>query len=390
MSPELMLSALVGYPSVVGTPNGALVDFVRDYLASHDISSSVIVGPEGDRYNLFATVGPVDREGYILSAHLDVVPAGEGWSGDPFRLRAEEDRLTGRGAVDMKGFVAAVLTAVPALARLPLSRPIHIALSYDEEAGCRGVPSLIEKLPTLCAPPLGCIVGEPSGLVPVLRHKGKAAIRIVAEGISGHSSRPDLGANAIHALLPALQAVAAEAEAQRAGGPRDANFEPPYSTLQIGTIRGGEALNIIPSQCSAEIEARAIAGVDPLALLRPALEAVAACENLSAEVTAAYPPLALDEDHPLAALAACLSGNAPCPAVSYGTEAGLFEAAGVPSIVCGPGDIARAHRPEEYITRKELNDAHEMVLRLGRHLSQEQPQQVSRGVAPARTGPAVA
>ena len=179
--------------------------------------------------------------------------------------------------------------------------------------------------------------------MPVLRHKGKAAIRVVAEGVSGHSSRPDLGANAIHALLPALQAVAAEAEAQRLGGPRDANFEPPYSTLQIGTIRGGEALNIIPSQCSAEIEARAIAGVDPLMLLQPALEAVAACEGLSAEVTATYPPLALSEDHPLAALAAMLSGNAPCPAVSYGTEAGLFEAAGVPSIVCGPGDIARAH-----------------------------------------------
>ena len=370
MSPESILSSLVAFPSVVGTPNGALVDFVRDYLARHDVSSTVIVGPEGDRYNLFATIGPAGQKGYILSGHLDVVPAGEGgWAGDPFLLRRQGDRLIARGAVDMKGFVAAVLAAVPQLARMDLARPIHIALSYDEEAGCRGVPHLIARLSTLCAPALGCIVGEPSGLVPVLRHKGKAALRVIARGVSGHSSRPDLGSNAIHTLLPALQAAAAEARAQSSTGPRDPHFEPPFSTLQIGKIEGGEALNIIPAFASAEIEARAIAEIDPLDLLKPVMDEVAACNDVSAEVIAAYPSLALDETHPLAALMGQLTGRTPCPAVSYGTEAGLFQAAGIPSIVCGPGDIARAHKPEEYITADELDAAYGMILRLGQYLA---------------------
>lgn len=373
MNPQSLLSSLVAFPSVVGTANGGLVYHVKDYLAAHDIAADVIAGPEGDRFNLFATIGPRDLPGYVLSGHLDVVPAKEPcWRGDPFHLREEGDRLYGRGTVDMKGFVAAVLSAVPGLKAMRLKRPVHIALSYDEEAGCRGVPHLIEKLPTLCAPPLGCIVGEPSGLVPVLRHKGKAALRIVARGRSGHSSRPDLGLNAIHALLPALSAIAAEAERQREGGERNEHFLPPYSTLQIGRIRGGEALNIIPDAASAEIEARAIAGVDPLTLLEPAMRIVAESEGLSAEVIARYPGLSLDADHALAGLTVELTGHAPLAAVSYGTEAGLFQEAGIPAIVCGPGDIARAHKPEEYITVDELLAARDMVLRLGRILSADE------------------
>ncbi|MCB8840356.1 acetylornithine deacetylase [Aurantimonas sp. VKM B-3413] len=382
MNLQSMLSSLVAFRSVVGTHNGALVDYIRDFLATQGVESVVVGGPEGDRFNLFATIGPPDVPGYILSGHLDVVPANEpAWEGDPFRLREVEGRLVGRGAVDMKGFVAAVLSAVPDLVAMNLTRPIHIALSYDEEAGCRGVPHLIAKLPTLCAPPLGCIVGEPSGLVPVLRHKGKAALRIVAAGKSGHSSRPDLGRNAIHAILPALAAMADEAEAQRVGGPSDSHFAPPYSTIQIGRISGGEALNIIPDRAEAEIEARAIAGVDPLALLEPALRIVAADDALSAEIVASYPGLAIGEDHPLAELVSDLSGNKPLAAVSYGTEAGLYQAAGVPAIVCGPGDISRAHKPEEYITVQELRAAAEMVLRLGRRLTagQSRPRAVGTG-----------
>ncbi|MBO0662550.1 acetylornithine deacetylase [Jiella sp. MQZ9-1] len=370
MNPQSMLSNLVAFASVVGTPNGGLIDFIRDFLAGHGVPSVIVGGPEGDRFNLFATLGPVNVPGYILSAHTDVVPATEpAWKGDPFHLRAIDDRLIGRGAVDMKGFVAAVLSAVPQLVCMDLERPIHIALSYDEEAGCRGVPHLIEKLPTLCAPPVGCIVGEPSGLVPVLRHKGKAALRIAAKGLSGHSSRPDLGQNAIHALLPTLGAVAREAERQGQEGPMDAHFAPPYSTLQIGRIAGGEALNIIPDTAIAEIEARAIAGVDPLELLNPALRLVENDERLSAQVIASYPGLSMTEDHPLARFIEGLSGNAPLAAVSYGTEAGLYQQAGIPAIVCGPGDIARAHKPEEYITTAELHGAQTMVLRLGRALS---------------------
>lgn len=359
-----ILERLVAFPSVVGTSNRALMEYVAHYLSEHGARVTRLVGPEGDRENLFATIGDPSLPGYVLSGHVDVVPAQEpGWIGDPFVLRRDGARLIGRGACDMKGFDAAVLAAVPELMAMPLKAPVHIALSYDEEAGCRGVRHLLAKLPELCTAPLGCIVGEPSGLVPVLAHKGKAALRLVATGVSGHSSRPDLGQNAIHALTPALSAAVALAESLTLG-PRDARFTPAHSTVQIGTVAGGQALNIIPDRAEACIEARAIPGVDPRQILAP----LAGMRGVDAKWLSDYPALALDADHPLAVLASEISGHAPLQAVSYGTEAGLFQQAGVPAIVCGPGDIARAHKPEEYLTEPELAGATEMVLALGRRL----------------------
>lgn len=364
-SPTDLLARLVGFPSVVGGPNGDIMGFVGEYLRGHGVEPTLIAGPEGDRWNLFATIGDPSRPGYVLSGHVDVVPAGEpGWQGDPFVLRRNGDRLIGRGACDMKGFVAAALAMMPDLLAMPLSAPIHIALSYDEEAGCRGVPHLLAALPDLCAPPLGAIIGEPSGLVPVLAHKGKAALRLVATGVPGHSSRPDLGANAIHALLPALTAAAAQAVALQSG-PQDARFAPPWSSLQIGTVKGGQAVNIIPDRAEAQIEARAIHGIDPQAILDPV---IAAAGGLAVDWLSSYPALALDPDHLLARLMADLTGTTPLGAVSYGTEAGLYQQAGIPAIICGPGDIARAHRPEEYLTAGELADACALIRRLGRHL----------------------
>jgi acetylornithine deacetylase len=366
MSPEQILSQLVGFPSVVGTPNNAIIAYVRDFLAAHSIQARILPGPEGDRANLFASIGPVDRPGYILSGHLDVVPATEPqWQADPFVLRQDGDRLIGRGACDMKGFVAAILSCVPDLVASDLPVPIHFVLSYDEEAGARGVPHLIAQLSNLCAPSLGCIVGEPSNLVPILRHKGKVAIRATAKGVSGHSSRTDLGVNAIHLLLPVLQAAVEQAEALKSGA-ADPAFEPPYSTLQVGVIRGGSAINIIPDHAELDIEARAIAGVDPNDLLAPIR--AAAGGGVTMRTLSSYPPLAMTEDHPLAALATRISGHTPQAAVSYGTEAGLFERAGVPTIICGPGDISRAHKPEEFITRAELQATRQMVLNLAANL----------------------
>ncbi|WP_205749022.1 acetylornithine deacetylase [Frigidibacter oleivorans] len=367
LPPEAMLARLVAFPSVVGRPNGAITGFVRDWLGIHGALCHVLPGPEGDRANLFATIGPADRPGYVLSGHLDVVPASEpGWLADPFTLRKVGDRLIGRGACDMKGFVAAALALVPELAAMDLAAPIHLALSYDEEAGCRGVPHLLSRLPELCAPPAGAIIGEPSGLVPVLAHKGKAAIRLRADGVAGHSSRPDLGSNAIHALVPVLDAAVAQAAVLRSG-PQDARFAPPWSSLQIGTISGGLALNIIPDRAEAELEARAIAGVEPRDLLAPVTEA-ARTAGVAVETLSSYPALALDPDHPLAALIEDLSGKAPLAAVSYGTEAGLFQAAGVPAVICGPGAIDRAHKPEEYLTTGELDSCCALIRRLGQRL----------------------
>lgn len=364
-----ILRQLVSFASVVGTPNGEIVAWVRDHLARHGVAATVLPGSEGDRANLFATIGPRDRPGFVLSGHLDVVPAGEpGWTSDPFTLTEREGRLVGRGASDMKGFLAAALAAVPALAALGLQRPIHLAFSYDEEAGCRGVPHLLAALPDLCAPPKGAIIGEPSGMRPILAHKGKAAARVTVLGQAGHSSRPDLGRNAIHAMAELLQAAVGTAAALRQG-PLDQAFAPAYSSLQVGTLRGGQAVNIIPDRCTAELEARAIAGVDPSALLAPVRAAAArlVAEGFLVEWQdlSAYPALALAADAPLAALLERLTGQPPLAAVSYGTEAGLYQAAGVPAIICGPGDIGRAHKPDEFIRPEELGACQAMIEALG-------------------------
>jgi len=367
LTPEAMLARLVGFDSVVGRPNAPIIDFLRDGLLGQGLRVHVLPGPEGDRANLLCTIGPQDRPGYVLSGHLDVVPASEpGWRSDPFTLRTEGERLIGRGACDMKGFVAAALAMVPELVRMRLRAPIHLALSYDEEAGCRGVPHLLAALPGLCAPPAGAIIGEPSNLQPVLAHKGKAAIRLRASGVAGHSSRPDLGLNAVHALVPVLAAAVEQARMLQSG-PQDARFAPPWSSLQVGTLTGGQAINIIPEAAQAEIEARAIAGVDPVALLAP-VTAAAEAAGVGVELLSRYPALALPPDHPLAGLIARLSGQEPLGAVSYGTEAGLYQAAGIPAVICGPGDISCAHKPEEYLTRSELRATCALIRRLGETL----------------------
>lgn len=227
-----ILEKLVGFPTVVGTSNADIVAWIRDYLQIHGIAVAVLPGPEGDRSNLFATIGPKEVPGYILSGHMDVVPAAEsGWTSDPFRLRAETGTLFGRGATDMKGFLAAVLASLPRLTASPLRRPIHLAFSYDEEAGCRGVPHMIARLPELCASPLGAIIGEPSGMRAIRAHKGKAAARLTVRGRSGHSSRPDEGLNAIHAIANVLSRAVAAAD-RLTQGPFEHVFEPPYSSCR--------------------------------------------------------------------------------------------------------------------------------------------------------------
>jgi acetylornithine deacetylase len=373
MMVEDLLAKLVAFPSVVGAPNGAIAAWIADYCRAHGATVEVIPGPEGDRCNLFATVGPRDKAGYILSGHMDVVPAGEAeWSSDPFSLRSEGDRRYGRGTTDMKGFLACALAALPKLVASNLSRPIHLALSYDEEAGCRGVPHLIAALPHLCQKPLAAIIGEPSRMQAVRAHKGKAAVRLEVIGRSGHSSQPHLGLNAVQAMAGVITKAVAYGELL-AEGPFDHNFEPPYSSLQVGVIAGGQAVNIIPDRCTADIELRAVSGTSPLSLL----ETVKAdLEALQAEdfrtiwhELSAYPALSLAEDSPLAGLLAELTGKVTLAAVSYGTEAGLYQQAGIEAIICGPGDINRAHRPDEYIALGELHACQQMMEALGARLS---------------------
>jgi acetylornithine deacetylase len=374
MDVKEILARLIAFPSVVGTPNGAIVDWIGDYCRKAGADVTVHLGPEGDRYNLFATVGPREGQGYILSGHMDVVPAGEReWSSDPFVLRAEGDRLFGRGTSDMKGFLACALAALPKLAAMNLLRPIHLAFSYDEEAGSRGVPHLIAELPNLCNAPLGAIIGEPSRMQAVRAHKGKAAVRLEVIGRSGHSSRPDLGLNAIHAMAHLITEVA-EYGKSLTTGPFHHDFAPPYSSLQVGVITGGQAVNIIPDRCTADIEVRAVPGISPSSLLKPVRARLAALEDQGFEVgwheLSAYPGLALPEGSDLATLLKELTGQEPLAAVSYGTEAGLYQQAGIDSIICGPGDIGRAHRPDEYIEVGELAACQTMIEELGAHLAE--------------------
>jgi acetylornithine deacetylase len=366
-----ILDKLVGFPSIVNTANGDIVAWIASYLESHSVKAFILPGPEGNRANLFASIGPTDRPGYIVSGHMDVVPANEGtWQSDPFRLREDAGRLYGRGTTDMKGFLAAVLASVPALQSYRLKRPVHIALSYDEEAGCRGVPHLISRLPELCAAPAGAIIGEPSGMQAVRAHKGKAAARITIKGRAGHSSRPDLGINAIHLMTRVLSEAVAVTDLLTKG-PFDPTFEPPYSSLQVGTVDGGQALNIIPDLCIAEIEARAISGIVPATLLQPVRDAVEALSASGIDTEwmplSNYPALSLPEGAPLVAFLERLTGMPSLAAVSYGTEAGLFQNAGIDSIICGPGDINRAHKPNEFLLLDELIACQSLIEAIGRN-----------------------
>ncbi|TPN80981.1 acetylornithine deacetylase [Mesorhizobium sp. B1-1-5] len=322
---------------------------------------------------MFVTIGPRRACGYILSGHLDVVPAGEReWNSDPFVLRHDGARLHGRGNSDMKGFLACVLAALPRLAATNLQRPIHLAFSYDEEAGARGVPHLIAALPSLCEKPLGAIIGEPSRMEAVRGHKGKAAARLEVIGRSGHSSRPELGQNAVHAMSGLVTQIVAYGQTL-ADGPFDTDFAPPYSSLQVGVIAGGQAVNIIPDRCTADIEVRAVPGVSPSSLLEPVKAQLIALGDSGFDVAwhelSAYPGLSLPQESGLAALLTELTGREPLSAVSYGTEAGLYQQAGIDAIICGPGDISRAHRANEYIEIGELVACQSMIERLGKRLA---------------------
>ncbi|MFN3401885.1 MAG: acetylornithine deacetylase, partial [Ferrovibrio sp.] len=363
----------VAFPSVVGTPNGSIVEWIRLYCLAAGADVSVHAGPEGDRSNLLATIGPREARGFILSGHMDVVPAGEPeWTSDPFALRRDGATLYGRGTSDMKGFLACALAALPALAAMNLRQPLHLAFSYDEEAGARGVPHLIAELPTLCEKPLGAIIGEPSGMQPVRAHKGKAAARLEVIGRSGHSSRPELGLNAIHAMAGLITEAVAYGLTLR-NGPFNDDFAPPYSSLQVGVIAGGQAVNIIPDRCAADIEVRAVPGVSPSQLLEPVKSQLMALRDGGFDVAwhelSAYPGLSLSSDGALTGLMEQLTGCKALAAVSYGTEAGLYQQAGIDAIICGPGDIGRAHRPDEYIETGELAACQLLIEQLGARLA---------------------
>ncbi len=368
-----ILERLVAFPTVSRHPNRDLIDFVRELLAGQGIDCALVEEESGTRANLYATIGPKDRPGVMLSGHTDVVPVeGQDWTLEPFRLTRKEGRLYGRGTADMKGFVACALAAATRAAKRDLKTPLHLALSYDEEIGCVGVRRLIEVLEGAPHPPTFCIVGEPTAMAVATGHKGKTALRAICIGREGHSALAPLALNAVHLAADLIATIRAQQDRLAQAGPRDEDYDVPYSTLHVGTIRGGVALNIVPNRCELEFELRNLAEDDPQAILQELGRAadaivaearrVAPEADIVIETVNAYPGLATPPDAAVVRFVKGLTGANRTMKVAFGTEAGLFsERLGLQAVVCGPGSMAQGHKPDEYVTLDQIERCDAML-----------------------------
>src|SRR6201996_5139105 len=307
-----MLERLVGFDTTSRNSNLELIGFVRGYLDGHGIPYRISHDATGTKANLHAMIGPVGPGGVALSGHVDTVPVdGQAWTGDPFVLRRRDNRLIARGACDMKGFVAACLAAMPDFQAMELARPLHLFISFDEEVGCFGARRLIEDLEISGLKPDLCVVGEPSGMQPILAHKGKFDLRVAVRGLPGHSSEPGKGVNAVQAAGEAIAWVAREARRLAVEGPFEDGFEPPHTTIHVGTVEGGTILNIIPEHAAFTMEWRPIPGDAPRSHLErmqacfaetiePAMKAVHPACGFTYEIPLEMPGMALPADHALA------------------------------------------------------------------------------------------
>lgn len=362
-----MIRRLVAFNTVSRNPNREIIDFIGAYLAGLGVEGRVIPGPEPGKACLFATVGPADRPGIALSGHTDVVPVdGEAWSSDPFTAEVRDGRLYGRGAVDMKGFVGIVLAHVPMFLAGGLRTPVHLAVSYDEEVGCLGVRPMLEAINRLAVKPAMCIVGEPTRMTVMTGHKGKMSLRVTVRGHECHSSLAPRGVNAVEYAAELIAFIKGLARRLEREGARDLAYDIPHSTAHVGRVAGGTALNIVPRDCWFEFEFRVLPADDPEALLaevrdhaervlEPRMKAIDPETGFFWQETAAFPGLDTPGDAPVVRLATRFAGNAETGRVAFGTEGGLFAAtAGIPTVICGPGDIEQAHRPDEFITLEQV------------------------------------
>ncbi|MCP1495461.1 acetylornithine deacetylase [Pseudomonas migulae] len=371
-----VLKALVAFDTTSRESNLQLIEFVRDYLASFDVPCELIYNEQRSKANLFATFGPADKPGIVLSGHTDVVPVdGQPWTVAPFELTERDGKLYGRGTADMKGYIACVLALVPSLVSAQLRLPVHIALSYDEEVGCLGVRSLLAALEQRPVKPMLCIIGEPTELKPVLGHKGKLAMRCDIQGHACHSAYAPLGVNAIEYAAELIGELGRIGNRLKAPEHHDARFDPPFSTVQTGVIGGGKALNIVPADCRFDFEVRALPSHDPSDVARelktyaeqhvlPRMRAVSDQSEIRFSELSAYPGLATDAHSEAAELIAAFCGSRAFGTVAFGTEGGLFDAAGVPTVVCGPGSMDQGHKPDEFVSLQQLHDCDAMLQRM--------------------------
>lgn len=370
-----LMTRLVAFDTTSHKSNRELVSFVEAYLASHGVASTLVPTDDGLKASLFATIGPQGVPGIGLSGHTDVVPtAPEDWTSDPYTAREENGRIYGRGTTDMKGFLACVLALVPEFKRRTLNAPIHILFSYDEETGCTGVRPMIAELGGRLTKPRLVIVGEPTRMTVVDAHKGPVRWHVEITGRAAHSSMAPLGVNAI-AVAAELIAELGRIESDLKARAPDLRFDPPYATLQVTEITGGNAANIVPASCVFGFEIRALSGLDIDAIERrltdfakthclPAMRRVAPEAAIDIRRTNSVPPFAANPASEAVALALKLAQQNGTYAVSYATEAGLFQDADVPAVVCGPGSIAQAHTADEFIEISEIERCIEFLARL--------------------------
>lgn len=370
-----ILERLVGFDTTSHKTNIPLILYVEDFLRGQGVASYLVPTEDGQKASLFATIGPADVPGIALSGHTDVVPVeGQAWDSDPFALTLRDGRYYGRGTADMKGFLACVLAAVPRFRAAKLKRPVHIAFSYDEEVGCTGVRPMIAEMGTSLPLPRVVIVGEPTDMRVVDAHKGPVRWQVDIAGRAAHSSMAHLGVNAITAAGQII-AELARIEAELAARTPDRRFEPPYPTLQVTTIEGGTASNIVPVSCRFGFEIRSMPGLDIGAIEKrlhafittaclPGMQAVAPEAGITLTRTNYVPPFGTPADSEAVALALALAGQNETFAVSYATEAGLFQDAGAASVVCGPGNIAQAHTANEWIAVSELEKCSQFIDKL--------------------------
>jgi acetylornithine deacetylase len=371
-----MLARLVSFDTTSRNSNLGLIGLVRGFLDEHGVPYRISLDRTGEKANLHAVIGPQAPGGIAFSGHVDTVPVdGQAWQSDPFTLRREDGRLYARGACDMKGFVAACLAAVPDLKRRSLKRPVHLFISYDEEVSFDGARRLIEDLQASRLKPDLCVVGEPSGMRPIVAHKGKFDLTVTVRGLPGHSSEPAKGVNAVHAAGEAIAYIAAEARRLAAEGPFEEGFDPPHTTIHVGVVHGGTILNIVPEHAGFDMEWRPIPGDDARAAfarlrahvgrrIEPAMKALHADTGFTYAVKVEMPGLSLAPDHVLTTLVQQVTDANSAGKVSYGTEGGFYQNAGIATIVCGPGHIAQAHQPNEWIAESELVACDRFIRRL--------------------------
>ncbi|WP_028202522.1 acetylornithine deacetylase [Paraburkholderia nodosa] len=379
-SSRALLERLIGFETISRESNLELIAFVQRYLADLGVESELFHNAERTKASLFATIGPRDKGGVVLSGHTDVVPvAGQAWTVDPFRLTEENGRLYGRGTADMKGFLACVLAAAPRFVERKLDVPLHIAFSYDEEVGCLGVRPMLAELQKRAHKPRLCIIGEPTEMRPVLGHKGKLAMRCRVKGAACHSAYAPYGVNAIQYAARLISRLESIGEELVQPEHHDERFDPPYSTVQTGVISGGRALNIVPAECEFDFEVRSIPGFEAQSVadriesyaqaeLLPKMRKVQADTAIEFEPLNAYPGLATPPDSEAAQLLAVISELSDFGTVAFGTEGGLFTRAGIPTVVCGPGSMEQGHKPDEFVSVDQLGRCDAMLTRLAAQL----------------------